>query len=278
MPLGATEYHMSQLSFKARGRIHLVYGICLSALILAAGVCFALSCLSIYESGDSPFTRESISTHFQRIAIPVWACVTGIIGGILLTLVMPLEGSGVKSRRDPETTLSKLAARLDLNSCDEAVADSIRRERKWRLAVTVILWVLAGITLVPALMWCVNPAHFSIENLSGDIKTASLFILPCAVVSLGLLTGECLLRHASMARETATVKAALVAMKGTAKPAKKANPDKKNWSSDPRFVWGVRGAILVVGVVFIVLGVLNGGMEDVLGKAIRICTECIGLG
>ena len=28
----------------------------------------------------------------------------------------------------------------------------------------------------------------------------------------------------------------------------------------------------------ILLGILNGGMADVLGKAIRICTECIGLG
>lgn len=266
------------MSEKTKGRVHLVYGICLAVLIVAAGVCFALSCLSIYESGDSPFTRESISTHFQRIAIPVWACVAGVIGGAILSLALPVDGGKVKSRRDPETALSKLAARLDLSGCDEAVADSIRKERKWRRAVTVILWVLAGITLLPALMWCVNPAHFSIENLNTDIKTAALFILPCAAVSLGLLTGERLLRHASVARETATVKAALAAVKGGAPAPKNGKSDKKKWTSHPRFVWGVRGAILVVGIVFIVLGVRNGGMADVLGKAIRICTECIGLG
>jgi hypothetical protein len=266
------------MSNETKGRIHLIYGIILSVLILAVGVCFALSCISIYQSGASPFTRESISTHFARIAIPTYICIAGVIGGAVLSLALPVDGGKVKSRRDPEAALSKLAARLDLSACDETVAGSIRKERKWRRAVTVILWVLVGITLVPALMWCVNPAHFSIENLSEDIKTAALFILPCAAVSLGLLTGERLLRHASVARETATVKAALVAMKGTAKPTEKANPDKKKWSSDPRFVWGVRGAILVVGVVFIVLGVCNGGMADVLGKAIRICTECIGLG
>jgi hypothetical protein len=43
-------------------------------------------------------------------------------------------------------------------------------------------------------------------------------------------------------------------------------------------LWTVRGVIAVVGIVFVVLGILNGGMADVLGKAIRICTECIGLG
>lgn len=266
------------MSNETKGRIHLIYGILLSVLILTVGVCFALSCISIYQSGASPFTRESISAHFARIAIPTYICIAGVIGGAVLSLVFPVDGGKVKSRRDPEAALSKLAARLDLSGCDETVAGSIRKERKWRRAVTVILWVLAGITLVPALMWCVNPAHFSIENLNTDIKTAALFILPCAVVSLGLLTGERLLRHASVARETATVKATLAAVKGTGKPAKKANTDKKNWVSDPRFVWGVRGAILAVGIVFIVLGVRNGGMADVLGKAIRICTECIGLG
>jgi hypothetical protein len=266
------------MTTQTKGRIHLICGILLSVLILAVGVCFALSCISIYQSGATPFTRESISTHFARIAIPTYICIAGVIGGAVLSLALPVDGVKVKSRRDPEDALHKLSARLDLTTCDESTAAALRSERKWRRRVTVILTVLAGMTLLPALLWCVDPAHFSIENLSEDIKTAALFILPCAVVSLGLLTGERLLRHASVARETATVKAALVAMKGTAKPTEKANPDKKKWSSDPRFVWGVRGAILVVGVVFIVLGALNGGMADVLGKAIRICTECIGLG
>ena len=39
-----------------------------------------------------------------------------------------------------------------------------------------------------------------------------------------------------------------------------------------------RYVILGVAVVFIILGVFNGGMVDVLQKAVKICTECIGLG
>ena len=46
----------------------------------------------------------------------------------------------------------------------------------------------------------------------------------------------------------------------------------------PITLWGVRLAVLIVAIVFIILGVMNGGMADVLGKAINICTECIGLG
>ena len=36
--------------------------------------------------------------------------------------------------------------------------------------------------------------------------------------------------------------------------------------------------ILGVGIVFIVLGLLQGDFADVLRKAILICFECIGIG
>ena len=270
------------MSTKTKGRIHLVYGICLSVLILAVGVCFALSCISIYQSGSSPFTRESIAAHFDTIAIPTYICIAGVVGGIVLSLALPVDPGKVKSRRHPEDILDKLSARLDLTNCDETTAAAISAERKWRKRVTVILGVLSGVTLLPALAWCVNPIHFSIENLNANIKTAAALVIPCAAVSLGLLVGAVLLRHASVARETAAVKTAVktapASGKADAKAIEKVKSDKKNWATDPRFVWGIRGAVLMVGIVFVILGMCNGGMADVLGKAIRICTECIGLG
>ena len=40
----------------------------------------------------------------------------------------------------------------------------------------------------------------------------------------------------------------------------------------------VQAAILAAAAVFILLGIFNGSALDVLTKAIKICTECIGLG
>ena len=40
----------------------------------------------------------------------------------------------------------------------------------------------------------------------------------------------------------------------------------------------VKIALLVVAVLFIIAGIANGSMEDVLIKAVNICTECVGLG
>ncbi|MBQ8302391.1 MAG: thioredoxin [Clostridia bacterium] len=36
--------------------------------------------------------------------------------------------------------------------------------------------------------------------------------------------------------------------------------------------------MLGISLVLVVLGIFNGGVADVLGKAVKICTECIGLG
>lgn len=40
----------------------------------------------------------------------------------------------------------------------------------------------------------------------------------------------------------------------------------------------LRTAVLVLAVILIVLGILNGGLEEVLAKGAAICAECIGLG
>ncbi|MBQ7454891.1 MAG: thioredoxin [Clostridia bacterium] len=41
-----------------------------------------------------------------------------------------------------------------------------------------------------------------------------------------------------------------------------------------RLAW----ALLAAAAVLITAGALNGGLRDVLAKAVSICTECIGLG
>ena len=39
----------------------------------------------------------------------------------------------------------------------------------------------------------------------------------------------------------------------------------------------LRAAVLVIAVILIVIGILNGGPDDVEAKGATICTECIGL-
>ncbi len=45
-----------------------------------------------------------------------------------------------------------------------------------------------------------------------------------------------------------------------------------------RKLFTVRMIFLVLAVVLLILGILNGSARDVFSKAVTICTECIGLG
>ncbi len=54
---------------------------------------------------------------------------------------------------------------------------------------------------------------------------------------------------------------------------KKAVPQKTG-----RREFTLRVVILIAAVALIVMGICNGGMEDVLAKGASICTECVGLG
>ena len=49
-------------------------------------------------------------------------------------------------------------------------------------------------------------------------------------------------------------------------------------AQDERAASITRCILLAAAIALLVLGMLNGGMHDVLVKAINICTECIGLG
>ena len=40
----------------------------------------------------------------------------------------------------------------------------------------------------------------------------------------------------------------------------------------------IRMVLLAAAVVLIVVGIFNGSARDVFGKAVKICTECVGLG
>ena len=62
-----------------------------------------------------------------------------------------------------------------------------------------------------------------------------------------------------------------------AKEAPKRQPEPaKTQSTKARNI--TRAALYAAAVILLAAGVLNGGMRDVLVKAINICTECIGLG
>ncbi len=49
-------------------------------------------------------------------------------------------------------------------------------------------------------------------------------------------------------------------------------------TSHVHHISAIRCFVMLIAVVMIVAGILNGGLENVLAKGAAICTECVGLG
>ena len=77
---------MNELTTK---RIHRIYSILLSIIIIIAGICLIISCIDIYNSGKQPFSREAVANAFSKINIPIYLCIFMSFLGFILDLFIP---------------------------------------------------------------------------------------------------------------------------------------------------------------------------------------------
>lgn len=246
-------------------QIHRWYSWILAAVLAALGVLFILSCLDIYTSGHRPYSPEAIALRFQRIKIPVFLSIAGIVGGIGLNLLLPVEPKRPRSKTSPEDMMLRLRKKAGIPPVEREI-----RLRHILRCVTAYFFV--ALMIYPA-VYCLTPGNFSVLELNADIIKAILITLIPAAIGL-VLCGICrALVNKSFLREADLYKQALVAGQRSSSPD---TAEEKKCSCT--FIPKIRLLIFALAFVFIILGIYNGGADDVLKKAIAICTECIGLG
>lgn len=270
---------MSQRTIK---RIHLIYGSCLSVFIIIAALNLILSCYAIYSGEASGFSREIVTEQFSKIAISIYICLAGILAGVILSICLPVERNSdgkeniknLKAHPNYFMAREKLAQKVDLEVCDSGLAKRIKRERRKRSIYTYVCIILCVVAAIPLLIFICNPNNYDKYLINQSIIPAVILALVWCVLAFIYCLVLSIITRASLKAEIAYLKDAICAKTGVvvtqAVPA--------NTKKETLIMWSVRGVILAVAVVFIVVGIFNGGMADVLGKAIRLCTECIGLG
>lgn len=244
-------------------RIHRFYSWGLAAILVVVGVLMILSCHDIYNSGPRSYSAEAIALRFQRIAIPVYIAIAGIIGGIALNIFLPLPSQRSKSLITPRETMLKMRQKVAISP--------VKKEITLRLVFKIITFSICIILMIFPGIYYFLPGRFTVEHLNNDVVRATLITLIPAFVALALCLVCQLLLNASYRRETAIYKQALV-------DGQRAGKSEIEETKCCRSLPWVRIALVAVAVIFIIVGVFNGGAEDVLKKAIAICTECIGLG
>lgn len=231
----------------------------------------AWQCIDIYLEGNSPsnladngvhlspvFSAEIVGARLRPILPLLAVYVLLVLGALIVQSVAGADRGWVSV--SPENRLRLVKARMDVLPGE---AETLERQRRSiRLTAAAAVLVCA----VPCLVYLLNGANFTSWELESVMGRMLLHVAPWVAAAFAVAVAASFACGRSAERELAALKGHV----GQAKPEKPA--------SRRRPLGALRACLYTVAVVFIVLGVMNGGLHDVLVKAINICTECIGLG
>ena len=253
-------------------RIHLIYGIFLSAAAILAGICLIVACVGIYRSGETePFYAESVAAAFQKISIAVYICIAMVIGGFILHLCYPPEKEKAPIQKQYPIILERLQAKLDISACDPALQTAIAKERKKRKIHLFIAHGLLVVCSIAFLSYGLNRANFPEDNATESVISSMKLFLPCLAIPFGFGIFTAYHSSNSIRKEIELTKQALAGCNNAA-----AAISQKGQTTPMQNV--VTYAILSVAIAFIIFGLLSNGAEEVFGKAAQLCKECVGLG
>lgn len=260
----------------------------MAALTAIVGALFVLQIFAIYASApESPYSVESISAHFNQIAIPVWIWVAALIGNIVLSFVFPEEDEAPKAQVEISIKLRRMQKRLPENA---AGMSAINQKRRGRVAAMIacVVFVVAAIAL--CLLHLLNPNYvpmISEDFFPGGRALADRLVrsIPWIINGFLICTVVAEFMEKSQEEELALTKTAIAESAKQGIKADKNKQEKKTlfqtigeFFDSEKTTVVFRILFAVAGIALVVVGIFNGGMHDMFQKAINICTQCIGLG
>ena len=216
----------------------------------------------------------------QALSNALFHCLPLILLSFALTVAAVLMSVRIKEKpfQDAETVRDLLCKKI------KEPSPLIEKERRVQRTLHVIGWCCFGLCMVPVLIYLCIPSHFAAadaKGLSQTIFTLLCHILPWTLISIGALSVCLILRDKSILRETEAAREIIKSSDRQKIQDETALKDMMQTSENKKAGKGVmilRLGILLTAVVLIVMGIMNGSAQDVLNKAVVICTECIGLG
>lgn len=272
--------------------VRLCYGIALSLMTAVTGALFIWQTLDIYLSGGSrPFTREIVLERLNRIAPAFWIWVVMVAVGFIIWEVFAVSYKRTPLKDDCYA-LRRLKKRVPEKVGESGLASlkAVKRGELINLIVKLCAAALCLAGVAYGIAYLATASNFPKTDVNGEMLNMAKHLAPCAFAALLILCGVTLYLSISAKKQLPHVKQLIASAKSDEKNGVEAVYVTGNtavadlygrWkalSNHKYFILGVRIAIAVFAVTFIILGIVNGNMRAILIKAINICTECIGLG
>ena len=244
-----------------------------AALTVLTGIALIICAAHILFTGaENPYSREKVNEYLSYLVIPASVTVVFIILGKVYD-VLNNEKMYDGFKRSELEMLQGYAKRFELLKLDEKTQEAVTHERFRRTVIKAWFYPTSAFFAAFALVYLVFIAEFRVETLSSDVLRSIAVSLSLVSASISALIVCAYLSETSAKREREILlNAARAGYKPT--PPKAAETAEK----DAVKIKAIRYGILGIALLLIILGIFNGGMADVLSKAVKICTECIGLG
>lgn len=275
-------------------KIQKIYTICMAAYSCVVGVLFIWQVWSIFRSApDNPYTVASITSAFSKIAVFVWIWLAALLFGAFLP---KQEQEKVKGAVPTKIQIERLQKRLVLDDEERGAIKSMQRFRLAMRCATVIVWIAMIIVGVCFLTDTSYTPRFDREifqehnALVDRIVCFVPWVIGCILVSVvtAIKIEKSRILQLALMKNMLAQKAQLGKIAPPAETEKETEKEKVccfkricgkfAFLKTPKALMITRIAFGVVGIAFVVFGIYNGGMKDVLDKAVKICTQCIGLG
>lgn len=272
------------MTLDTKKRLLFISRIVLSVLLGISAVCFIVGACVIYFSTDrNPYTYESIASTFGYICVPVFLTIIAVIGGGILHLVIGEKEETVKGYREKSALVEATERRLNFAEIDEKYSHGISREKKIRRIHFILNLVLYAVAVIFSLVYSLIPANFT-GDYNASVISLTYILLAAFCIPVALTVARIILDSRSLEREFSLAKAGILAMKEKGVAFLDSDATEKSIFLDfiklkeKHITLYTRIGITTIAVALIFIGAFGGGMADVLAKAIKICTECIGLG
>lgn len=256
-----------------KSKLDKIFLLIVSIQTLLMGSLFIVQILRIYYGNEGVFTKEICSKYLLEIlpVIIIWGLV--IVASYIYFYI----------KNNPQKHIAKITNTYKLNSlmtiCPEFINENldeeytlIKKEKKNRRIAWIINIVIVSLCSLMGLGYLINVKHF---DASGDLTQQAIdmgiHLLPWCIIGFISLIIRTLYEEYSAKKEIELIKKII-------KTDGKKQKDLYNNKNKNTMVNVARVSIIALSVLLIVVGIFNGGAEDVLQKAINICTECIGLG
>lgn len=242
--------------------------ISVSVVSVLMGLCFLVQVLRIYF-GEKTFTREIVSNYILQI---IAVMIIWVILVICLQITLRKEVVNDKVKTSYYHTYKLLSSRIDSNALNNNI--EIKKYRKIHKIILISSLVIFGIMGLLTCLYVCNPNNFIYKdgvNITTQIVQMVIHCIPWLIISFIVGLASSYVNDYYYGKMVSVCK---VLLKDNKKERLTLELNKKK----KIILYSVQACIIVLAVVFIIVGAIDGGYEGAHQKAINICTECIGLG